>query len=375
MRYIVNTDGGSRGNPGPAGYGAVIADESGTVLLERAGFLGTATNNVAEYMAVVVALEEIAAADPGAQVTVQADSKLVVEQLSGTWKIKNAELQQLALRARRALPSSQVRYRWVPRAENAAADRLANLAMDDRRDLTRGQLGTVGGGGPAVVGPEEDAHVTLVFVRHGETEMTESGAHSGGTEPGPPLTARGREQARRAAELVGRMGELWEDLPAPAAVWTSPMVRARETAREVGERLGLEPVVVEELREGDFGRWQGLTGEEIEQDWPGELDRWHHEGVEAPGGESFPQVAERVRSIAGRALAAHAGETVVLVCHSVVTRTGIGTLAAMDPGTWYDLRVPAASVSVLRLRPGGHELVALGIPSELVESKDTPTLF
>nr|NLD41065.1 reverse transcriptase-like protein [Actinomycetales bacterium] len=138
--FLVNTDGGSRGNPGPAGFGFVVTDDRGGVLLERAGFLGRATNNVAEYMAVVVALEEIAAADPSARVTVRADSKLVVEQLSGRWKIKNAELQQLALRAKRAIPPAQVRYSWVPRAENAAADALANRAMDTSAGVTRGRL-------------------------------------------------------------------------------------------------------------------------------------------------------------------------------------------------------------------------------------------
>ncbi|HHW82257.1 MAG TPA: reverse transcriptase-like protein, partial [Actinomycetales bacterium] len=150
MDYLVNTDGGSRGNPGPAGFGFTISDGDGHLLLERAGFLGRATNNVAEYMAVVVALEEIGAADPSARVTVRADSKLVVEQLSGSWKIKNADLQQLALRARRAHPPAQVRYVWVPRAENAAADALANRAMDEQADYTRGQLTSRAGTGDDV---------------------------------------------------------------------------------------------------------------------------------------------------------------------------------------------------------------------------------
>lgn len=140
MRYIVNTDGGSRGNPGLAGFGFVITDDDGGVLLEHGGFLGTATNNFAEYMAVVVALESISAADVEPLVLVRADSRLVVEQLSGAWKIKHPDLIALAKRARAALPPARVRYEWVPRAANAAADRLANLAMDQKSDWTKGSL-------------------------------------------------------------------------------------------------------------------------------------------------------------------------------------------------------------------------------------------
>lgn len=159
MHYIVNTDGGSRGNPGRAGYGFVISDGAGHLLLEHAGYLGSATNNQAEYAAVVKALETIAEVDPGGQVTVRADSQLVVEQLTGTWKIKNSGLAELAARVRAALPRGQVRYEWVPRAENAAADALANRAMDSGKDFWRGSLGEpvrredTGGRADADVGP------------------------------------------------------------------------------------------------------------------------------------------------------------------------------------------------------------------------------
>lgn len=143
MTWYVNTDGGSRGNPGPAGYGAVIVGNDGALLMEISVFLGTATNNVAEYSAVVDALETIAAHGGDENVVVRADSKLVVEQLSGRWKIKHPEMQQLAMRAKRALPASRVRYEWVPRAQNSAADKLANEAMDSQATRRTGELGGV----------------------------------------------------------------------------------------------------------------------------------------------------------------------------------------------------------------------------------------
>ena len=145
MTWFVNTDGGSRGNPGPAGYGVVITDGSERVVMEISEYIGEATNHVAEYRAVVDALETIAAHGGGEKVVVRADSKLVVEQLSGRWKIKHAAMQQLAMRAKKALPQHAVRFQWVPRAENAAADALANEAMDSRTSRRTGALP----GGPA----------------------------------------------------------------------------------------------------------------------------------------------------------------------------------------------------------------------------------
>jgi ribonuclease HI len=130
-RLVVEADGGSRGNPGPAAYGALVRDpQTGLVLAEDAKYLGETTNNVAEYSGLVAGLTMAKAIDPGAQVEARMDSKLVVEQMSGRWKIKHDDMRRLALQARAIFPRDQVTYQWVPRAENSAADRLANLAMD-----------------------------------------------------------------------------------------------------------------------------------------------------------------------------------------------------------------------------------------------------
>ena len=131
-QLIVEADGGSRGNPGPAGYGALVRDApTGEVLAERHESLGVTTNNVAEYSGLVAGLRAAADLAPGAHVEVRMDSRLVVEQMSGRWKIKEPALQALAADARAAAaPLGSVSYTWVPRADNAAADRLANQAMD-----------------------------------------------------------------------------------------------------------------------------------------------------------------------------------------------------------------------------------------------------
>lgn len=131
-RLIVEADGGARGNPGPAGFGAVVRDaETSEVLLEVAESLGIATNNVAEYRGLIAGLTGAARIDPHAAVEVHMDSQLVVEQMSGRWKIRNKGLVPLALEARDLASSfSSVSYKWVPRLRNAHADRLANQAMD-----------------------------------------------------------------------------------------------------------------------------------------------------------------------------------------------------------------------------------------------------
>jgi len=131
VRVVVEADGGSRGNPGPAGYGAVVLDpDTDEVLVERAEGLGVATNNVAEYQGLLAGLR--AAIELGAtDVDVRMDSKLVVEQMSGRWKVKHPAMQPLAQEAGRLVREiGSVRFEWVPRLRNSRADALANQAMD-----------------------------------------------------------------------------------------------------------------------------------------------------------------------------------------------------------------------------------------------------
>jgi probable phosphoglycerate mutase len=130
QELLVWTDGGARGNPGPAGIGAVVTRPDGTVLAEVAEGIGWATNNVAEYRAVIAGLKR-ARALGARRVRLRADSLLLVQQLRGVWKVKNAGLQPLWSEATRlARGFDRVVFEHVPRGRNRAADALANRAMD-----------------------------------------------------------------------------------------------------------------------------------------------------------------------------------------------------------------------------------------------------
>ncbi|ARU53480.1 bifunctional RNase H/acid phosphatase [Cellulosimicrobium cellulans] len=406
---VVEADGGSRGNPGPAGFGALVRDgASGQVLAERAAFLGTTTNNVAEYSGLVAGLRAAAEIDPDARVTVRMDSRLVVEQMSGRWQIKHDDMRRLAAEAAAVLPAGQVAYEWVPRAQNSAADALANEAMDTAGTVVRDYPVGAASGDPdrdpgldaaeastdvpgesaafdtparpsgAAVRFDDAPALTVVLVRHGQTPLTVAGAFSGSSVPGPSLTARGRTQAAQAADLVFRIGrQAWPDLPRPSAIVASPMVRAQETARAVGRRLGVHVTTDDRFAEVDFGEWEGLTAAEVDAAWPGRLHAWHTTGTTAaPGGESYADVGARVwhglQDLVDTLLpgagagAGAAGRTAVVVGHAVQVRAAIGTAIGAPPSQWSRVRVPPASVSILRLwADGTSELTAQGVPSDL----------
>jgi ribonuclease H / adenosylcobalamin/alpha-ribazole phosphatase len=127
---IVEADGGARGNPGPAAYGAVLRDAQTSRILAAEGLpIGRATNNVAEYRGLIAGLQMARELDPTAALEVRMDSKLVIEQMAGRWKIKHADMRVLALEAARLRPAI-VTWTWVPRELNKAADALVNRALD-----------------------------------------------------------------------------------------------------------------------------------------------------------------------------------------------------------------------------------------------------
>jgi len=133
---VIEADGGSRGNPGQSGSGAVVIDPvSGEILAEIGLYGGIASNNVAEYKAMIAGVRRALEIDPDAVLHVRMDSKLVVEQMSGRWKIKHPDMANLAAEAREVLTGTPVSFEWIPREINTRADRLANLAMDRRADL------------------------------------------------------------------------------------------------------------------------------------------------------------------------------------------------------------------------------------------------
>jgi probable phosphoglycerate mutase len=133
---LIEADGGSRGNPGQSGSGAVVIDaETGELLAEIGLYGGVASNNVAEYKAMIAGVKRALEIDPNANLHIRMDSKLVVEQMSGRWKIKHPDMAELAAEARQLLTGTPVSFEWIPRLDNSRADKLANLAMDLRADF------------------------------------------------------------------------------------------------------------------------------------------------------------------------------------------------------------------------------------------------
>ena len=135
---VIEADGGSRGNPGESGSGAIVLDPvTGEVLAEISLYGGIASNNVAEYKGMIAGVSRAIEIDRDAELLVRLDSKLIVEQMMGRWKIKHPSMAELAAVAREVLTGTPVRFEWIPREINTRADKLANLAMDLKRDTIR----------------------------------------------------------------------------------------------------------------------------------------------------------------------------------------------------------------------------------------------
>jgi ribonuclease HI len=129
-KVVVNVDGGARGNPGPAAIAAVVQDTDGEVLQEKSEKIGRATNNVAEYRALLLGIER-AAAIGATELDLVGDSELIVRQVKGEYKVKDATMRKLHAEVKRALrPFEKWSIRHVRREQNAEADRLVNAALD-----------------------------------------------------------------------------------------------------------------------------------------------------------------------------------------------------------------------------------------------------
>lgn len=129
--FVITADGGSRGNPGPAAFGAVVY-ENEKVVKEIGAFIGIASNNVAEYQGLIAGLKAVNEIDPAATILVKMDSKLVIEQMSGRWKVKHPNMKELAKQAFATHDPKLVSYQWIPREENSHADSILNDVLDSR---------------------------------------------------------------------------------------------------------------------------------------------------------------------------------------------------------------------------------------------------
>ena len=363
---LIEADGGSRGNPGPAAYGAVLKDaETGEVIAEDAATIGIASNNVAEYSGLIAGLRLADQFAPDADIEVRMDSKLVVEQMSGRWKIKHANMKPLALEANRLAPFGTT-YTWVPREQNKHADRLANEALDGIRD----GVSVPGDAEPdslieEIESPAEQAQgeprargwspsagppTTLVLVRHGVTAHTTEKRFSGGlASANPGLSDEGRDQIRSVATWLSPLADRVD------AVLTSPVRRTRESAEILAEALG-HPLEEEPgFAEMEFGDWDGLTFVEVAEKHQAELDAWLGSVDVAPGGtgESFRSVEKRVLAGLQRVLDAHAGRTVVVVSHVTPIKTLVAHAVDAPLSSVFRMELSPGSVTVLSFFTGG----------------------
>lgn len=365
----MEADGGSRGNPGPAGYGALVWDaDRSAVLAEAKSAIGTATNNVAEYRGLIAGLE--AAAELGAdEVDVYMDSKLVVEQMAGRWRVKHPDLAPLHRHAAQlARGFARVGYSWIPREQNSDADRLANQAMDaaagvDAADGPPANTGVVTEAdedrpantevvtNPAGWTGAQGAPTRLLLLRHGQTDLSVQRRYSG--RGNPALTELGTRQADAAARYLGQQGGI-------DAVVSSPLQRAYDTAHASAKALGLDVTVDDDLIETDFGDWEGLTFREASERDPQLHGRWLRDtAVPPPQGESFDAVAARVRAAQRRLVEQYAGRTVLVVSHVTPIKTLLRLALDAGPAMLYRLHLDLASLSIAEFYPDGAASVRL----------------
>ncbi len=361
MKVVIEADGGSRGNPGPAGYGAVVWDaDRAIVLAESKQAIGHATNNVAEYRALIAGLDD--AAKLGAtEAAVYMDSKLVVEQMSGRWKVKHPDLAQLHAQARTlASQFGRINYAWVPRERNKHADRLANEAMDaaagingeaEKPQKAAESAKTVAPQSPPGWTGARGTATRLLLLRHGQTELSVQRRYSGRGDPA--LTELGRRQAEAAARYLAQRGGI-------AAVISSPLQRAHDTAAAAAQGLGLDVTVDDDLIETDFGAWEGLTFTEAAERDPELHRRWLRDtSIEPPGGESFDDVMARVCRARERITERYQGATVLVVSHVTPIKTLLRLALDAGPGILYRLHLDLASLSIAEFYSDGATSVRL----------------
>ncbi len=350
-RVIVEADGGSRGNPGPAGYGAVVRDaETGQVLREVAAGIGVASNNVAEYRGLIAGLE--AALDLGADdVEVRMDSKLVVEQMSSRWKVKHPDMKVLAGNAAgfiRQFPA--VRFVHVPREQNKHADRLANEAMDDQAARRPWQQRGAGSARDPVAAPASarnslygwggppGAPTVAILVRHGETPLSVEKRFSGHGDA--TLTERGEAQAAAVATALSGAGV--------DAIVSSPLRRTRQTASAIGTAIGVDVQVDDGFAESDFGEWEGSTFAELAKEHGAQLQAWLDDPrIAPPGGESMAATAVRVAAARERVVSSYSGKTVVVVSHVTPIKLMLRDALDAPMDAVFRLHLDPASVSVI----------------------------
>jgi broad specificity phosphatase PhoE/ribonuclease HI len=339
--FRLTADGGSRGNPGPAGYGAVVS-ENGKIIAELFDVIGVATNNVAEYSGLLAGLTHIHTLDPEANVEVAMDSKLVVEQMSGRWQIKHADMRDLAKQCRAAHNPSLVTYSWIPRDENSHADRLANKALD-------------GGSAHKPIAVVQQNFLTdrlrdsevptmIYLIRHGETILTPTRKFSGTGSLDPELTADGLAQADLVAAEVAKLK--------PEVLVASPLQRTRQTAEAIARTTGLEIIFDTDWYELSFGDWDGKSIEEVKRENPDEYQAWLNSSSYRPGGgESYDEAAIRIDLALDKLVVQYPGKKVVVVTHNGVIKSAANLAIGGPNDGVFHMDASPCSISSISIWP------------------------
>jgi broad specificity phosphatase PhoE len=223
-----------------------------------------------------------------------------------------------------------------------AAAELESSASEAKTEQRSNPAGWIGARG---------APTRFLLLRHGQTELSVERRYSG--RGNPALTDLGRRQAEAAAQFLAEKGNV-------AAVITSPLQRAYDTAEAAAKALGLDVTVEADLIETDFGGWEGLTfGEAADRD-PGLHRRWLRDtSVAPPDGESFDAAAERVGRARARIISEHPGETVLVVSHVTPIKTLLRIALDAGPSILYRMHLDLASLSIVEFYPDGAASVRL----------------
>lgn len=367
MKLIIYADGGSRGNPGIAGSGTVVYAADGTTVLREIVYVvgKKASNNVAEYHGLLRGLE--AAVELGADdVDFYMDSRLVVEQMNGRWKIKHPDMKQLGLQAQKLMQQlGAVHLSWVRRNDNKVADALSNEAMDAAAEghapgvVDRGDGPDNVGDAPDNVRDEHDAEkspattgthaswtgatcqpTTLILVRHGQTSYSAEHRYCGHSDIA--LTETGMRQAAASATAVAERADI--DL-----VVSSPLQRCQTTAKMIVEKTGAQLETHDALIEANFGNWEGLTFQQAQDDNAELHDAWITDAsLTPPEGESLAQVHRRVREFRKQLVAQHPGKTIAVVSHVNPIKSLIRQGLNAGPATFSHLFLDLASIAVVK---------------------------
>lgn len=336
--FTLTADGGSRGNPGPAGYGTVL-HEGNLVIAELYDFIGVATNNVAEYSGLIAGLRRVNELDPDATVDVQMDSKLVVEQMSGRWKIKHEGMKVLAAEANAAHSPQLVSYTWIPREENVHADRLANRAMDERSGKQIHQINFL-----TQRLRSAEVPTTIYLIRHGETVLTPERKFSGTGPLDPELTENGLAQAKLLAREISKLS--------PEILIASPLKRTSQTAQVIADQTNLAIEFDPAWYECAFGDWDGLSIEEVAEKFPSEYKMWLSlTSYAPPGGESYEAVGWRVDEAIDKLVTRYPSKRIVIVTHNGVIKQAIRLALGGPQESIFHIDASPCSISTISVWP------------------------